>query len=66
MEYIDGVNLGDLIYLPDEIVLEEEIIDWAIQMCDVLEYLHSNNPPIMHRDINPFNFIREMTTGKLL
>ena len=34
-----------------------EALDWLVQVCDVLEYLHGRNPPVIHRDIKPANLI---------
>ena len=33
------------------------MLDWALQLCDVLEYLHGQNPPIIFRDLKPANII---------
>lgn len=67
MEYIDGINLEELFTdsrgrgLP-----EREVISWGIQICYILEYLHSHNPPIIHRDIKPDNFIKRISDGRLM
>ncbi len=56
MEYIDGKTLLQMLKdtggrpLPVAYVL-----DYAIQLCDVLMYLHSHNPPIIFRDLKPTN-----------
>ncbi len=56
MEYIDGKTLLQMLKdsggrpLPVAYVL-----DYAIQLCDVLIYLHSHNPPIIFRDLKPTN-----------
>lgn len=34
-----------------------QVLDWALQVCDVLEYLHNQDPPILHRDIKPANLL---------
>ncbi|MGA1601817.1 MAG: protein kinase domain-containing protein [Prochlorothrix sp.] len=38
-------------------VTPDQVLDWALQVCDVLEYLHSQDPPILHRDIKPANLV---------
>ena len=36
---------------------QEVVIDWAKQICDVLVYLHSLNPPIIYHDLKPGNIV---------
>jgi serine/threonine protein kinase len=36
---------------------EQEVLDWLLPVMDVLQELHSRNPPIIHRDIKPGNII---------
>ena len=33
----------------------EQVIKWAEQLCDVLNYLHTHQPPIIFRDLKPAN-----------
>ena len=35
----------------------EQIGHYMINLCDILEKLHSHNPPLIHRDIKPSNII---------
>ena len=34
---------------------QDDVIEWAKQLCDVLGYLHSRKPPIIYRDMKPSN-----------
>lgn len=34
-----------------------EIVKWAAQLCEVLDYLHTRRPPVIHRDIKPANIM---------
>jgi len=36
---------------------ENDVRRWGIDLCDALVYLHSQQPPIIHRDIKPDNVI---------
>lgn len=58
MDYIEGRPLSKEL---DEqgAQPQERVIDWAIQLCDVLGYLHSRKPPIIYRDLKPSNVMRK-------
>ncbi len=56
MEFIEGRDLEAILREEDEPLSEEQIINWAIQLCDVLSYLHNHQPqPIIFRDMKPSN-----------
>lgn len=56
MDYIQGKDLG--YFIQNEIRPEEkEIFLWLKQLCEVLVYLHSRKPVIIHNDIKPQNII---------
>lgn len=54
MDYIEGEPLSDILdeygAQPQEIVIE-----WAKQLCEVLDYLHTRTPSIIYRDMKPGN-----------
>lgn len=35
----------------------QSVIGWALQVTDILEYLHSRSEPVIHRDIKPANLL---------
>ena len=56
IEYVNGKDLEVLLDQSVEFISEERIIPWAIELCDVLSYLHNHQPePIIFRDIKPSN-----------
>ncbi len=56
MDYIEGNSL-DKALKEHGAQPEEYVIEWAKQLCDVLEYLHSCKPPIIYRDMKPANIM---------
>ncbi len=57
LEYIEGPNLEALLEEVEQMLSQDRVLDWAIQICDVLSYLHSQNPPIVFRDMKPSNIM---------
>ena len=54
--HIDGKDLEHFIN-DGYVFTESQLIKWLRQLCEVLDYLHCNNPPIIHTDIKPANII---------
>ena len=55
MEFIWGESLEKRVEQAKSPLLEREVLTWTIQICKVLEYLHSRQPPIIFRDLKPSN-----------
>ena len=56
MEYIDGVTLDHKQRGAGKTGLNPaQVVEWALQIADVLAYLHSQQPPIIFRDLKPAN-----------
>lgn len=54
MDYIEGKPLSNTLKEFGE-QPQEDVIEWAKQLCDVLGYLHSRKPSIIYRDMKPAN-----------
>ncbi|HYW72337.1 MAG TPA: bifunctional serine/threonine-protein kinase/formylglycine-generating enzyme family protein [Pyrinomonadaceae bacterium] len=55
MEFIPGHDLAELMDLRSGPFPESQVLQWADGLLKVLEYLHSRQPPIVHRDVKPSN-----------
>lgn len=53
MDFIPGQDLSEL--MKNGPVGTKDVSEWADQLLDALEYLHSQTPPVIHRDIKPQN-----------
>ncbi len=55
MDYVPGKNLWEKIEEQGRPLAEREALEIIIQICDAVTYLHSQGPPVIHRDIKPQN-----------
>jgi len=56
LEYIHGKDMEAVINETNGFLPEEQVLAWAIDLCDVLDYLHKHKPdPIIFRDMKPSN-----------
>ena len=56
MDYIEGITLENIMQ-EEGVQPQEKVVDWAIQLCDVLQYLHTRRPAIIYRDMKPSNIM---------
>lgn len=56
MNYVQGRTLKDILYErgPQP---QDDVVNWAIQLCSVLDYLHTREPAIIYRDLKPGNIM---------
>ncbi|MDQ7824020.1 MAG: protein kinase [Candidatus Eremiobacteraeota bacterium] len=60
VEYIDGESLDKLVSPIRDVFLQEKVVlEWAMQLYDIFEYLHRQKPPIIYRDLKPQNIIKD-------
>lgn len=56
LEHIEGKNLREIVESKGA-RKESLVLSWAIDVCRQLEYLHSQDPPVLHRDLSPDNLM---------
>ena len=56
LEFIHGKDMEAIINETNGFLPEHQVLTWAIELCDVLDYLHGHKPdPIIFRDMKPSN-----------
>jgi serine/threonine protein kinase len=56
LEFIHGKDMEAIISETNGFLTEEQVLTWAIELCDVLDYLHKHKPDaIIFRDMKPSN-----------
>ncbi len=67
MKYISGGDLASrLRSAPEGKIDELTVAEWAIQITDVLEYLHNQPSTIVYRDLKPSNIMIDGNSGRVM
>lgn len=67
MRYISGGDIAArLRNAPGGRIDEKTVAAWAIQVADVLDYLHSQRTPIIYRDLKPANLMIDGNSGRVM
>jgi len=61
MEFIEGKSLEKHLEAAGQGLPEKPVLHWMIQVCQVLSYLHQQQPPIIFRDLKPSNIMLSNT-----
>jgi serine/threonine-protein kinase len=64
MAYVPGQTLQQRLRARGKPIPWTQVKEWARPLCEVLSYLHNQNPPILFRDLKPSNIMVE-ESGRL-
>lgn len=56
LEYLNGQDLRQFVRQHGA-QREDIVVDWAIQIANIMKYLHEQDPPVIHRDLTPDNLV---------
>ena len=64
MDFVEGEDLASMLQRQAQLPISQ-VLAWISQVADALSYMHSLNPPVVHRDVKPAN-IRITPEGRAM
>lgn len=65
MDFVEGEDIWEMLKKRGEPFPAPDVVRWAGQLLDALLYLHTQTPPVIHRDIKPQN-LKLAEDGRLM
>lgn len=65
MEYVPGKSLAEILEHQKNTFSVNNVLNWADQLLDVIDFLHTQTTPIIHRDVTPRN-IKLTEKGRII
>ncbi|MCG8352961.1 MAG: serine/threonine protein kinase, partial [Chloroflexales bacterium] len=65
MDFVSGQDLMNMLLQRNAPFPLDQVLQWGGQILDVLHYLHSRHPPVIHRDLKPHN-LKVQANGALI
>lgn len=65
MEYVPGEDLFCILEETGKPFHADQVLQWADQLLDALDFLHNQGNPVIHRDIKPQN-LKIMPSGQII
>ncbi len=65
MDCVNGRPLDKILESSSGGFPEQRVLPWAVQLCDVLDHLHNQNPPIIYRDLKPGNVMIQNSAANM-
>jgi serine/threonine-protein kinase len=67
IDWVDGIDLEEKVCASGRPgLVHSSVVDWVVQVADALDYLHEQDPPIVHGDVKPSNIVLARTNRAVL